>query len=81
MKREHGILIPVIRYCYLLMSVIRALDPPPPPFYPPLPRYTATDTKYVRICQVLGMLAVVRTKPLSRFVKQTNKPITYKLLT
>ena len=35
MKREHGILIPVMRYCYLLMSVIRALDPPPPLSLPP----------------------------------------------
>ena len=27
-KREHAILIPVMRYFYFLMSVIRAYDPP-----------------------------------------------------
>ena len=36
-KREHGILIPVMRYFYFLMSVIRVYDsqrPPPPPLPP-----------------------------------------------
>ena len=35
-KREHVILIPVMRYFYFLIFVIRAKDPSPSPLYPPL---------------------------------------------
>ena len=43
-KREHGILIPLMRYFYFLIFVIRAYEAPP--FTPLFEKYHSTTIKY-----------------------------------